>query len=121
MQIDEVRYAEDLDPLGLTWIKLGLKDVLYDPKSRTVYTPNTNQSSRLDQSEVGIRGSEDRGNDKHDKYRRIITNNYSNTPKQCVFLIKKYKQKEKTNEPKETREAESRETKGAKRITVKNF
>ena len=25
MQIDEVRYADDLDPLGLIWIKLGSK------------------------------------------------------------------------------------------------
>lgn len=41
MQIDEVRYAEDMPPLGLTWIKLGLKDVLYDPKTRQIFTPNT--------------------------------------------------------------------------------
>lgn len=47
MQIDEVRYAEDLEPLGLNWIKLGLQDVLYDPKSNTVYTPNTNQTSMI--------------------------------------------------------------------------
>lgn len=45
MQIDEVRYAEDLEPLGLSWIKLGLNDVLYDPKTKTVYTPNTNKAS----------------------------------------------------------------------------
>ena len=43
MQIDEVRYAEDLEPLGLNWIKLGLQDVLYDPKTKRIYTPNTNQ------------------------------------------------------------------------------
>ena len=47
MQIDEVRYAEDLEPLGLTWIKLGLQDVLYDPKTRQIYTPNTNQTSAV--------------------------------------------------------------------------
>ena len=38
-----MRYAEDMEPLGLNWIKLGLKDVLYDPKTKSVYTPNTNQ------------------------------------------------------------------------------
>lgn len=48
MQIDEVRYAEDLDPLGLTWIKLGLNDVLYDPKTKQIYTPNTNRTARMD-------------------------------------------------------------------------
>ena len=45
MQIDEVRYQEDMEPLGLSWIKLGLQDVLYDPKTRKIYTPNTNQTS----------------------------------------------------------------------------
>lgn len=47
MQIDEVRYAEDMEPLGLTWVKLGLNDVLYDPRTRQVYTPNTNQTASL--------------------------------------------------------------------------
>ena len=47
MQIDEVRYMEDLPQLGLGFIKLGLQDVLYDPKTKIVYTPNTNQSSKI--------------------------------------------------------------------------
>lgn len=47
MQIDEVRYMEDLPALGLDFIKLGLQDVLYDPKTKTVYTPNTNQTGGL--------------------------------------------------------------------------
>lgn len=42
LQLDEVRYAEDLPPLGVNFIKLGLNDVLYDPKRQTIYTPNTN-------------------------------------------------------------------------------
>lgn len=50
MQVDEVRYAEDLAPLGLTWIRLGLQDVLYDPKTGVIYTPNTNQVSTMSQS-----------------------------------------------------------------------
>ena len=52
MQIDEVRYAEDLEPLGLSWVKLGLQDVLYDPKTKLLYTPNTNQLNRMDQQEI---------------------------------------------------------------------
>ena len=47
MGIDEVRYAEDMPKLGLSWIKLGLQDVLYDPKTKTIYTPNTNQIKKL--------------------------------------------------------------------------
>lgn len=47
MQIDEVRYQEDLPALGLNWIKLGLDSVLYDVKTKTIYTPNTNQTNKL--------------------------------------------------------------------------
>lgn len=50
MQIDEVRYEEDMEPLGLTWIKLGLDTVLYDPKTKTIYTPNTNQASTMEEA-----------------------------------------------------------------------
>lgn len=52
MQIDEIRYAEDLEPLGLTWIKLGLQDVLYDPKTKMIYTPNTSQIARIEEKHV---------------------------------------------------------------------
>lgn len=43
MQIDECRYMEDLEPLGLNFIKLGLQDVLFNPVTKEIYTPNTNQ------------------------------------------------------------------------------
>lgn len=59
MQIDEVRFAEDLDPLGLTWIKLGLQDVLYDPRTKQIYTPNTNQTTQMDEQPLPTEG--DRG------------------------------------------------------------
>ena len=49
MQIDEVRYAENLEPLGLSWVKLGLQDVLYDPKTKRIYTPNTNKASTMEE------------------------------------------------------------------------
>jgi HK97 family phage portal protein len=47
LQIDEVRYMEDLPALGLSWIKLGLDTVLYNPKTHEVYTPNTNQTQNI--------------------------------------------------------------------------
>lgn len=47
MQIDECRYMEDLEPLGLNFIKLGLQDVLYNPTTKRVYTPNTNQTANI--------------------------------------------------------------------------
>lgn len=53
MQIDEVRYQEDLPSLGLDWIKLGLDSVLYDPKTGNVYTPNTNQTTSMNNLKGG--------------------------------------------------------------------
>lgn len=51
MQPDEVRYKEDLSPLGFDWIKLGLDSVLYNPKTNMIYTPNTNKSAKIGTSE----------------------------------------------------------------------
>lgn len=48
LQIDEVRFKEDLPPLELDFIKLGLQDVLYNPKTKEIYTPNTNQTNNID-------------------------------------------------------------------------
>ena len=57
MQADEIRYKEDMPALGLNWIRLGLDDVLYDPKSKTIYTPNTNASVKV--GEGGIAASDE--------------------------------------------------------------
>ena len=54
LQIDEARYKEDLPPLGLNWIKLGLQDVLYDPKTKVIYTPNMNQSMAMSENKVSF-------------------------------------------------------------------
>lgn len=43
MQLDEVRYDEGRNPLGLKFIRLGLDTVIYDPKSEMIYTPNTKE------------------------------------------------------------------------------
>lgn len=50
LQADEVRYKEDLKPLGFNFIRLGLQDVLLDPKTNTIYTPNTNQTTMFGQN-----------------------------------------------------------------------
>lgn len=50
MQIDECRYMEDLEPLGLNFIKLGLQDVLFNPVTKEVYTLNTNQIKNIEGS-----------------------------------------------------------------------
>ncbi|MCL2045740.1 MAG: phage portal protein [Oscillospiraceae bacterium] len=42
LQIDEARKLENMPPLGLTFVKLGLQDVLYDPEAGTFFIPNMN-------------------------------------------------------------------------------
>jgi hypothetical protein len=57
MQIDEVRYKENLSPLNLNWLKLGLQDVLYFPDSEEIYTPNTNKLAKMgEQPEIEPNG-----------------------------------------------------------------
>lgn len=48
MQADEIRYKEDMKPLGLDWIELGLDSVLYNPETKEIYTPNTNQTATVE-------------------------------------------------------------------------
>ena len=47
LQVDEVRDKEDMEPLGIEWIRIGLDSVLYDPKTKIIYTPNTNESKEM--------------------------------------------------------------------------
>ena len=47
MQLDEVRYEEGRNPLGLKFIRLGLDTVLYDPDTGQIYTPNTKEWANM--------------------------------------------------------------------------
>ena len=47
LQIDEARYKENLPPLGLKFLKIGLQDVLYFADSEEIYTPNTNKLAKM--------------------------------------------------------------------------
>ena len=51
MQIDEIRRWENMPPLGLDFVRLGLQDVLYDPVTQQFYMPNMNQTGGLGQKE----------------------------------------------------------------------
>lgn len=52
LQVDEVRDKEDLEPLGISWIRLGLDSVLYDPKTQMIYTPNTNETKQITEGKM---------------------------------------------------------------------
>lgn len=47
MQIDEIRYKENQPALGLDFVKLGLQDVLYFPKTGEIYVPNMNAREEI--------------------------------------------------------------------------
>lgn len=58
MQVDEVRTMEKLPSFDLDFVKLGLQDVLYFPKSDEVYTPNTNKKVSINAADSTMEGGE---------------------------------------------------------------
>lgn len=52
MQIDEIRIKENMPPMGLDFVRLGLQDVLYDPKTKQFYTPNMNATGSLNDNKA---------------------------------------------------------------------
>lgn len=59
LQPDEVRYREDLPALGFNYLKLGLQDVLLDPVTGTIYTPNTNKSTKMGEDITAVENSDE--------------------------------------------------------------
>ena len=57
LQIDEVRELEDMEPLGFEWITLGLDQVLYNPKTGQIYTPNTNALQDMNSMHASFAGT----------------------------------------------------------------
>lgn len=53
--VNEVRYEEDRAPIEAfdDIIKLGLQDVLFNTKDKTIYTPNTDKTSKIDDLKGG--------------------------------------------------------------------
>ncbi|MGL6197813.1 MAG: phage portal protein [Lachnospiraceae bacterium] len=66
LQPDEVRAKENMEPLGLDFVKLGLQDVLYDPATKIIYTPNTNKS-------ITMGGGENEGESNSEKNQSLLT------------------------------------------------
>lgn len=56
LQIDEVRELEDMEPLGFEWITLGLDQVLYNPRTGKIYTPNTNALQDMNSMHASLAG-----------------------------------------------------------------
>lgn len=70
---NEVRYLEGDDALdGLDMINLGLGDVLFDPKTKQIYTPNTNKMVKMDDTNQEINQIETTQNEKNNKNEQQI-------------------------------------------------
>ena len=107
MQLDEVRAMEDLPPLGINFVKLGLNDVLLDPKTGQIYTPNTNAYAQMgknvqvpltDEVESGTIESRSNpnhvpaGSEKGGQFAPAISAYGTNT-----FIVRDFKSKAKAN------------------------
>lgn len=55
IMLDEVREQEDLKPTGLNYMFLGLQDVLLNPETGQMYTPNTKEWTDLNQASANIK------------------------------------------------------------------
>lgn len=73
LQVDEIRREEDYEPLGFNYITLGLADVLLDPVTMDVFTPNTGQTKNLKTGEERAEDIELRFNPNHDERGRFAS------------------------------------------------
>ena len=65
---NEVRYLEGDDALdGLDMINIGLGDVLFDPKTKQIYTPNTNKMMKMDDMNQEIKQIETTSNEENNE------------------------------------------------------
>ena len=71
LQIDEIRREEDFKPLNFDFLTLNLSDVLINPQTMEVFTPNTGQSKNLITGEQ--RTLELRHNPNHDDKGRFCS------------------------------------------------
>lgn len=65
---NEVRYLEGDDALdGLDMINIGLGDVLFDPKTKQIYAPNTNKMVKMDDINQEIKQIKPRQDEENNK------------------------------------------------------
>ena len=73
LQIDEVRREEDYEPVGFNFVTMGLGDILLNPETMEVFTPNTGQTSNLMTGESRAEDIELRYNHNHDSKGRFAS------------------------------------------------
>ena len=58
LQIDDIRKQENLPALGLNFVKLGLQDVLYNPKNGSIFMPNMGLKADINDVAKGTKSSD---------------------------------------------------------------
>lgn len=111
LQVDEVRKEEDYEPLGFNFVPLGLGDVLLNPQTGQIYTPNTNQITHLNDE---LRAKDDYVRDDHGRFAgRSAGAGGKSSKNQLTQSAKEGKIKEKKNTvAKMTRSERKRVSKG---------
>ncbi|WP_312373002.1 phage portal protein [Lachnoclostridium sp.] len=59
LQPDEVRNLEDYEPFGFNYMKLGLQDVLFNPRTGDIFTPNRGTVENIEEESLMKEGEED--------------------------------------------------------------
>ncbi len=85
LQFDDVRELEDMEPLDFPYIKLGLNDVLYNPITKEIYTPNTNAFVYLGKAGVGLEKNISGGDDTADSRAEELRYNHNHDPETGRF------------------------------------
>ena len=127
LQIDEVRREEDYEPVGFNFVTMGLGDILLNPETMEVFTPNTGQTSNLLTGESRAEDIELRYNHNHDSKGRFasgsggggianMTKLYSNGGAKPKEGVDKSGESDIINKKAEQRKEFIRELKGTKAI-----
>ncbi len=58
MQPEEIRKLEDMEPMGFDYMSMGLGEVFYNPKAKTIFVPNTGKTFKLDETEEVMKENE---------------------------------------------------------------
>lgn len=61
LTVDDIRKRENMLPVGMDFIKLGLDAVLYKPATGEIYTPNTGVMANIKDSKMPINNGPAKG------------------------------------------------------------
>lgn len=85
IQIDDIRKQEDMPPLNIPFINLGLGDVLYNPETGEIYTPNTDRVINIHDLGWSLGKNDNDGSEKDLENKEELRFNPNHDPKNGKF------------------------------------